>query len=201
MVSSTSLTLLSIACDVPHLWTDISCLQLPSAYKLMCLDSDDQLLLVQTYQIMYPGQHIGVDSIAETAPRYATVIIAGEKFGSKLECHTLRSARVMALWAGVDGEVNTAAAMRPGQVKFYMLHFLKKGDKYEQHLFGCVRWYSEDAERELYRRPVEVWKLKTFDSPGAASFIPVQRLYCKFAVVEKKQSSKLIISPILRSFC
>ena len=31
-------------------WSDISCLKLPSAYKLMPLDSDDHQLLAETYQ-------------------------------------------------------------------------------------------------------------------------------------------------------
>ena len=39
-------------------WSDITYISLPSAYKLMQLDSDDRQLLAETYQCMYPNKHI-----------------------------------------------------------------------------------------------------------------------------------------------
>ena len=205
-VSVGSSLLLFAACSVNVRliqWANISCISLPSAYKLMYLDQDDQQLLANTYSYMYPDQTIEFNSIGEVARKYSSVTLAGEKFGSKHECRSLRSARVMASWAGKDGAVNAKSRMRPAQVKFYMMHCLKREDKYEKHIFACVNWYSEDAEKEFYRSPVEVWKRKEFDVPGPACFIPVQRLYSKFAAVNitKNGCEKIVISPILRSFC
>ena len=182
-------------------WADITCLELPKAYKLVHLDQDDRQLLAKTYSCMYPGQSIGVDEIGVTARRYTSVTLAGEKFGSKLEHHSLRSARVMASWAGEDGVINSTATVRPGQIRFYIQHNIKNGDDYYPHVFACMQWHTEDIQKELYRRPVEIWKLKEFVNPGAASFLPVQRFFCKFVAVEKTHTGKLIITPILQTFC
>ena len=98
-------------------WSDISYLSLPSAYKLMNLDSDDRQLLTETYKAMYPDKHIRADMVSVVCRKYSSVTLAGEKIGSRLECRSLRSARVMASWADQDGQVNPTAAIRPGFVK------------------------------------------------------------------------------------
>ena len=77
-------------------WSDISYLSLPSAYKLMNLDSDERQLLTETYKAMYPDKHITADMVSELCRKYSSVTLAGEKTGSRLECRSLRSARVMA---------------------------------------------------------------------------------------------------------
>ena len=183
-------------------WADITCLELPKVYKLVHLDLDDRQLLAKTYSCMYPGQGIGVDAIGMTPRRYTSVTLACEKFGSKLERRSLRSARVMVSWAGEEGEVNSTATIRPGQIRFYILHNIKNGDSSTIHmsLHTCMQLYTEDVQKELYRRPVEIWKLKEFDNPGAASFLPVRRVFCKLAAVEKTRTGKLVISQFCEYF-
>ena len=185
--------------------SDISYLSLPSAYKLMNLDSDDRQLLTETYKAMYPDKHIRADMVSEVCRKYSSVTLAGEKIGSRLECRSLRSARVMASWADQDGQVNPTAAIRPGFVKFIFTNTIRfENNQYKKHVFACTEWYKEDSQRELYRRPVEIWKLKSFNQPGPAVFIPVQRVYWKFAaahITMNRRTEKLIVCPIQRTFC
>ena len=58
-------------------------------------------------------------------------------------------------------------------------------------------------QKQLYRRPVEIWRLKSFNQAGPSTFMPVQRCYCKFAAAHVKMNAveKLIVSPIQRTFC
>ena len=184
-------------------WSEISSITLPSAYKLMHLDADDRQLLAETYQAMYPEKHIEVNMVSEVSRRYVSVHLAAEKIGSKLECRSLRSARVMASWAGNNGKIDPSAAIRPGFVKFLFVNCIKIEEDYKKHVFACIQWYREDSQKELYRRPVEVWRLKSFNQAGPANFMPVRRCYCKFASSSVKMDGidKLIVSPIQRTFC
>ena len=50
-------------------WSDIMYITLPSAYKLMQLDSDDRQLLAETYQAMYPDKHILPGMIREVCQK------------------------------------------------------------------------------------------------------------------------------------
>ena len=185
-------------------WSDISFLSLPNGYKLMHLDSDDRQLLTQTYQAMHPEKHINAGMVSEVCRKYSSVCLAGEKIGSKLECRTLRSARVMASWTDQEGQINPSAPIRPGFIKFFFVNTIKfEEDQYKRHVFSCIQWYKEDSQKEYYRRPVEVWKPKSFVQPGPATFMPVQRCYSKFAATYEKMNGieKLVVCPIQRTFC
>ena len=52
-------------------------------------------------------------------------------------------------------------------------------------------------------RPFEIWRQRTFNRAGPATFMRVQRCYCKFAssYVKMNGVEKLIVSPIQRTFC
>ena len=106
-------------------WCDITYIALPSAYKLMQLDSDDRQLLAETYQSMYPDKHILPGMVGEVCRKYSSVLLAGEKIGSRLECRSLRSARIMASWADQDGQVSSRTAFRPGIVLFFFANTIK----------------------------------------------------------------------------
>ena len=72
----------------------------------------------------------------------------------------------MASWADRDGQIKPTAAIRPSFVKFFVVSTIRfEEDIYRKHVFACVNWYKEDLQRELYRRPVEIWKLRTFNQP------------------------------------
>ena len=164
----------------------------------MHLDSDDHQLLVETYQPMYPEKHIEQGTVSEMCRKYSCHISWREDW------FYVRSARLMASWADHDGQIKPTAVIRPGFVKFFIVSTIQfEEDIYRKHVFACVNWYKEDSQRELYRRPVEIWKLRTFNQPGPENFMPVQRCHCKFAAacVKINGVEKQIVCPIQRTFC
>ena len=80
-----------------------------------------------TYQCMYPNKHILPGMVGEVCRKYSSVLLAGEKIGSRLECRSLRSARIMASWADQDGQVSSRTALnfRPGIVLFFFANTIK----------------------------------------------------------------------------
>ena len=76
-------------------------------------------------------------------------------------------------------------------------------NQYKKHVFACIDWYKDDTQKELYRHPVEVWRLTSFTQAGPAGFMPIQRCFCKFAAVNDKMNGvgKLFVSPIQRTCC
>ena len=74
---------------------------------------------------MYPEKHILRGMVREVRCKYSSVLLAGEKIGSRLECRSLRSARIMASWVDQDGQVSSRAAFRPGMVLFFFANTIK----------------------------------------------------------------------------
>ena len=116
----------------------------------MNLDSDDRQLLTETYKALYSNKHIRADMVSEVCRKYSSVTLDGEKIGSRLECRSLRSARVMASWADQDGQVNPTAAIRPGFVKFIFTNTVRfENNQYKKHVFACTEWYKGDTKGTL----------------------------------------------------
>jgi hypothetical protein len=108
----------------------------------------------------------------------------------------------MASWADDDGTINPSSFIRPGQVKFYILHSLQVNGTTRQHILSCVLWYRRDDEADFYGTPTQVWRLKQFDEPGPAVFMPAQRIAHSFAAsfVKRHGIDKLVVSPMPRLF-
>ena len=120
---------------------------------------------------MYPSKIIEGSMVGEVCKKHSSVTLLGEKTGSKL-------AKGYGLWVDQDSKVNPSAAIRTGFVKFFFVNTVRLGeDQYQKHAFASICWYKEDSQRELHRRPVEIWKLKCFSHPGPATFMPVQRCF------------------------
>lgn len=107
----------------------------------------------------------------------------------------------MASWAGDDGEVDATTPPRPGEVKFYFANCLSTDEGTIQHVFCCVQWFNKESLKDKYRRPVEVWK-PTYSSPGSATFLPIQRIHCKFAAAFDciGGSQTIIVTPLMRTY-
>jgi len=152
---------------------------------------------------MYPQMRLDISMVSEVARRYRHVTLSGEKFGSNLESRSLSSGRVMASWSGEDGDVDSSASIRPGEVKFYFANCLCTDEGSKEHIFACMQWHSEDSMKNKLRRPVEIWQPTTFEPPGPATFMPIQRVHCKFAAAlyQMSGSQKLVVTPIVRTLC
>lgn len=126
--------------------------------------------------------------------RFGSIIIGPEKFGSKHECRSLRSARITACWTDNHGSISPESGVRPGKVDYFIQHTLKIASQSQQHVFAPVDWYIEDESKNKYSKPVEVWK-KSFLPGGPSRFLPVSRIHSKF-VFASVAVDKLAIVPL-----
>ena len=81
-----------------------------------------------------PGKKLS----SSVSRKFSNVLLGTEKFGSKLDCRNLRSARIMAFWSGDDNLIDTSVPTRPGIVNFYIVHTVKINGEFHQHAFAVV---------------------------------------------------------------
>lgn len=120
---------------------------------------------------MYPKQEIELTS--SVAKRYSSIMLGNEKFGSKIDCRNLPSARVMASWTTDDCCIDICAPSRPGIVNYYILHSAKINGEFFQHVFAIVWWYKAVCDEEYFGKPAQAWKLYDYEPCGPALFMPV----------------------------
>ena len=181
-------------------WSDLTLVGLPNRFKHFVLDSDELRVLIDCCKTMYPREKIELTS--SVARKYSSIMLGTEKFGSKMDCRNLRSARVMASWTTDDGCIDISAPSRPGIVNSYILHSVKINGEFYQHLFAIVWWYKADYDESYFGKPAQVWKLYDYEPCGPALFMPVQRIRQKYACssVTLNGVKKLVSSPIPRVF-
>ena len=91
-------------------WSDLTLVSLLSSFKHFALNPDELRLLFECYNALYPREEIELCS--SVARKFSNVLLGTEKFGSKLDCRNLRSARIMASWSGDDGLIDTSVPTR-----------------------------------------------------------------------------------------
>ena len=175
-------------------------ISLPKFFKVKTLDRDELAFLLSVYQTMYGDSVSDVKTLALSLRKYGHIIIGKEKFGSRLECRSLRTARITASWAGDNGEIDISHPPRPGRVCYFIQHGLQIDSRYRQHVFAIVDWYCRDEEKDMYGKPVEIWK-SSFIPGGPARFLPVARIAFKFVVAYAELGGRLVIVPLNRTFC
>ena len=150
----------------------------------MQLDSDDCQLLEETYQAMYPDKHMLPGMVGEVCRKYSSVLLAGEKIGSRMECRSLQSARIMASWADQDGQVSSRAAFRPDIVLFFFTNTIKfrGGPVPDACVCMCKMVQRGLAERALSAScgNLEIEKFQpswSFNFPISSEMLP-QVCYC-----------------------
>ena len=180
-------------------WSNLTLVKLPSSFKHFVLDADEIKLLLECYKALYPREEIELTSCV--ARKFKSVVLGNEKFGSKMDCRNLRSARIMASWTADDGSINTNLTRRPGIVHSYILHSVKLNGQFHQHAFAIVWWYKSDQDKGHFGKPAEVWR-RDYELCGPSLFMPVQRIAQKFAcsLVKVNGVDKFVVNPIPRSF-
>ena len=202
---STASSLHSMSTTVPITivdWSNLSHLKLPTNYKVQSLETEDHDALFAVYKCLYPEQSLDWKSMAETIKKYSTVTIGNQLYSSKLECRTLRSGRIYASWAAADGEALNLNSLEffAGYVLYYFSHSINLNGKFAQHVFACVLWHKPDENPDRFGNPTKTWKLNDFLAYGPSRFLPVQRIYCRFAAAETQvEGEQKIVSVPLDS--
>ena len=89
-------------------WSGLTLVSLPNSFKHFALDPDELRVLFDCYKTLYPREEIELSS--SVARKFSNVLLGTEKFGSKLDCRNLRSARIMASWSVDDGFIDTSGS-------------------------------------------------------------------------------------------
>ena len=175
-------------------WSDLSYMTFKIGNKHCTLSNLEKAYLQSMYMLLYPNSevhiHISYSSIQH-------VYVGGELYGSS-NSRTRRSSTIMAFWAGSDGEIqlsqNLVTKPRPGLISNFMLHVVKVNGVPLQHLLARVSWYTAIPDhKDYFGNPHEIWYSKLFDMEGPASFLPVQRIKCKFVKIERVMFNKDIL--------
>ena len=181
-------------------WSDISHLKLPSHYKVQSLEVEDQNAIFAVYRSLYPEHAVDRQAMAETIKKYSSVTIGNQSYSSKLECRSLRSARIYASWAAVDQEDLNLNSLEffAGYVLYYFSHSIKLNGAFVQHVFACVLWHKPDENPDRFGNPTKTWKLNDFLAHGPSRFLPVQRIYYRFAAAETltEGEKKIVTVPL-----
>ena len=111
---------------------------LPRFHRVRTLDTDDLSSLLAVYKSMYGERITSVDCMANTVRRFGSVVIGPEKFSSKLDCRSLRSARIIASWTDHEGSISGCAGLTPGNVDCYIQHIVKMESERWPHVFALV---------------------------------------------------------------
>ena len=95
----------------------------------------------------------------------------------------IRSAKILAPWPAKNGQVlQDAFVLSPGIVQYHFTHSIKLGKEHVTHYFACVRWFLAHEE-SYFANPIKIYKNK-FHPGGPASFMPLQRVFSRFASAE-----------------
>ena len=160
----------------------------PSCYKLVHLDAGDLTLLKSVYQLMYVNTDIVPSDLGESIHKYGSIKIWSTTFGSKLQPRGIRSGQILASWPANNGQVlKETFCVSAGTAQYYFRHSIKLGNDYLTHYFACMRWYIPDEDTDSYGNP--------------CSFMPVQRIFSRFATAkfEQEGEKKIAVSPIIRN--
>ena len=159
-------------------WTDSSSIKFGSPYKLARMDEDELAALHVVYHTPYP-------TLAETSHamaslfKYSSVTVAGERYGSTLSSILCPYACVTASWCTSNGCIDLGL-MRPGIVRYYIVHSLEIQRKQHVHVFAAVNWLKASEQDFGFKNPLSVWHARGFVTSGPSVFLPVQRIHSKY---------------------
>ena len=68
----------------------------PASFKMDMLTSEDITTILIVYQTLYPGRIIDISDLHFSIKKFSSIFVGANKFGSRAESRTSRSARVLA---------------------------------------------------------------------------------------------------------
>ena len=106
---------------------------------------------------------------------------------------------IMASLCGRDGQIDFDAEIRPCTVKKFFSHkvgILRNGNiEYVEHVFAEVSWPEKHADPGAHQPNISVWDEKKCVLSKKVAYMPVQRIFCKYAWA-KRQGGRVYVSSI-----
>ena len=140
------------------------------------------MLIFAKFKIFVPG--ITSNEIPLLYDKYASVQISGERYGSKFS-RMDRFAYIIGKWAAVfNSDVDLESTdERPGVIDCFIKQSITYDGNSYSFCFVYVRWFQRHPNRYHCgkdRATPQIWCSNIYESLGAASFLPVQRISRNF---------------------
>ena len=165
------------------LWYDNTNIRVPTCYQTDLLTSTDISSLLLVYHALYPAElNIDIGDLHFTIKKFSSIFVGAEKFGSKAESQSLRSARVLASWHSGEGLISATSPLSPGIVDYFMCHKLIINGMEREHYFACVRWFKKHPSNQCLGsfNTLCLWDANNFESRSSSYFLPVSRIHSLF---------------------
>ena len=165
-------------------WFDISKIIVSRNPVIYHLTNVEIRCLTKMYKEIYRSAEI---FCYPTAWKTNEVTFNDEVYGSAMS-RSVRSSNIMAFWCGDDGNIqeyrNMYSTARPGKILFYLKHTITVNGRFYDHVIAKVDWFkpfTSDRLKTYFGKPVMLYRYSLFERPNSALFMPVQRIFCKFA--------------------
>ena len=184
------------------LWHDNANVTAPASFEMDMLTSEDITTILIVYQTLYPGRIIDISDLHFSIKKFSSIFVGAEKFGSRAESRTSRSARVLASWNDDDGNISSTSALSPGIINYFFVHQVTMDGIDREHYFAHVRWFKQHP---IYKRlgnftTLDVWDSRNFESGIPSCYLPVHRIHSLFtgANFSLENVSLIAVCPIPR---
>lgn len=161
-------------------WTDVNGFCKPKQMSKLVFSADDMVYLKRMYHRLYFTDICY--TVSASVRRCNATSFSGETFGT-VASRFARSSLVMANWCVEDGKIvsDDNHDIRPGIIEGIYIHNLIFQDDFKQHILLKIRWYQEcPSVRHMFPSPIEIWPEELFEMSNEATFMPIQRVFCKF---------------------
>lgn len=190
--------------DCENHWGNLDNISLSPKSTPMAMDSDDLNILLQTYQAMYPNLTIELVHLSRLYFKHSFLSMGTTHYGSSLAYRSLSNSRIVASWCGENNTHIKASGVvdendvRPGIIKYFMKHTALIHGKPLAHVFAVLSWYKPSEMDFGFLKPITVWSADLRELPGPAMFMPVHRIFSKYAYAVHHHNNRkyLIISPM-----
>ena len=188
--------------DILSLWSLSDHISMCKWSSIAAFDWEERSYVHNVYRTLYGTDfHCSLEDVPITFHKYSYVTIGQERYGSKCSKQTVRGSVIMASWSTNAGQIlRENFFLRPGMVLFYAKHTVHVEGHALVHCLACVKWFEQPAVHVLSSPPVSFWKSHAFVTGGPATFIPVQRIYCKCTALEINWNNEdvLAVCPLPR---
>ena len=143
-----------------------------------------------------------IEAISRSCWKFSDVSFECVTYGS-YDSRSFQSSYVLSYWCGVGGSIQSHESMyiqpRPGRIMFFVKHSITVKGRIYEHYLAFVEWFlhAPTTLQSIYPKPIQVFDGSFFEPNASASFIPIQRLKCKFVHARETFQSKdcLVVMP------